>query len=78
MTGRMRLGDWWLRARQPVADQHGVGDHNVMFCGTGERIEIAHKSSSRMPYALGSLRAARFLVDKRHGLFDMQDVLGLR
>ena len=55
-----------------------VGDHNVMFCGTGERIEIAHKSSSRMPYALGSLRAARFLVDKRHGLFDMQDVLGLR
>lgn len=55
-----------------------VGDHNVMFCGIGERVEIAHKSSSRMPYALGSLRAARFLLDKQNGLFDMQDVLGLR
>ncbi len=55
-----------------------VGDHNVMFCGLGERVEIAHKSSSRMPYALGSLRAARFLADKKCGLFDMQDVLGLR
>lgn len=55
-----------------------VGDHNVMFCGMGERVEIAHKSSSRMPYALGSLRAARFLAGKSNGLFDMQDVLGLR
>jgi 4-hydroxy-tetrahydrodipicolinate reductase len=55
-----------------------VGDHNVMFCGTGERVEIAHKSSSRMPYALGSLRAAHFLAGKRNGLYDMQDVLGLR
>lgn len=55
-----------------------VGDHNVMFCGIGERVEIAHKSSSRMPYALGSLRAAHFLAGKRNGLYDMQDVLGLR
>lgn len=55
-----------------------VGDHNVMFCGTGERVEIAHKASSRMPYALGSLRAARFIAGQSHGLFDMQDVLGLR
>ncbi|AEV27400.1 MULTISPECIES: 4-hydroxy-tetrahydrodipicolinate reductase [Azospira] len=55
-----------------------VGDHNVMFCGTGERVEIAHKAGSRMPYALGSLRAARFLAGKKNGLFDMQDVLGLR
>jgi 4-hydroxy-tetrahydrodipicolinate reductase len=55
-----------------------VGDHNVMFCGTGERVEIAHKAGSRMPYALGSLRAARFLAGKKSGLFDMQDVLGLR
>lgn len=55
-----------------------VGDHNVMFCGIGERVEIAHRSSSRMTYALGSLRAARFLAGKRNGLFDMQDVLGLR
>lgn len=55
-----------------------VGDHTVMFCGTGERVEISHKAGSRMPYALGSLRAARFLADKQNGLFDMQDVLGLR
>ena len=55
-----------------------VGDHQVMFCGVGERVEIGHKAGSRMPYALGSLRAARFLADRSHGLFDMQDVLGLR
>jgi 4-hydroxy-tetrahydrodipicolinate reductase len=55
-----------------------VGDHVVMFCGIGERVEIAHKAGSRMPYALGSMRAARFLADHRSGLFDMQDVLGLR
>ena len=55
-----------------------VGDHTVMYCGTGERVEISHKAASRMPYALGSLRAARFLADKENGVFDMQDVLGLR
>ncbi len=55
-----------------------VGDHTVMFCGTGERIEIAHKSSSRATYAQGALRAARFLADKPNGLFDMNDVLGLK
>lgn len=55
-----------------------VGDHTVMFCGIGERVEITHKASSRMPYALGSLRAARFMAGRKSGLFDMQDVLGLR
>jgi 4-hydroxy-tetrahydrodipicolinate reductase len=55
-----------------------VGDHTVMYCGTGERVEISHKASSRMPYAQGSLRAAHFLAGKESGLFDMQDVLGLR
>jgi len=55
-----------------------VGDHTVMFCGIGERIEIAHKSASRATYAQGALRAARFLMDKAHGLFDMNDVLGLK
>lgn len=55
-----------------------VGDHTVMFCGIGERVEITHKASSRMPYALGSLRAARFMAGHKNGLFDMQDVLGLR
>lgn len=55
-----------------------VGDHTVMFCGLGERVEISHKASSRMTFAMGSLRAARFLAEKKNGLFDMQDVLGLR
>jgi 4-hydroxy-tetrahydrodipicolinate reductase len=55
-----------------------VGDHTVLFAGIGERIEITHKSSSRVTYAHGSLRAARFLQDRDTGLYDMQDVLGLR
>jgi len=55
-----------------------VGDHTVLFAGTGERIEITHKSASRATYAQGSLRAVRFLADKKSGLFDMFDVLGLR
>jgi len=55
-----------------------VGDHTVLFAGLGERIEITHKSGSRMPYALGAMRAARFLSGRSNGLFDMQDVLGLR
>ena len=54
-----------------------VGDHTVLFAGIGERIEISHKSSSRATYAQGSLRAARFLAGQAHGLFDMNDVLGL-
>ena len=55
-----------------------VGDHTVMFCGLGERVEVTHKASSRQPYALGSLRAAGFIAGRKNGLFDMQDVLGLR
>ncbi len=55
-----------------------VGDHTVMFCGIGERVEITHKAASRMPYAQGSLRAARYIAGRKNGLFDMQDVLGLR
>ena len=55
-----------------------VGDHTVLFAGTGERIEITHKSSSRTTYAQGSLRAVRFLAGKHQGLFDMFDVLGLK
>ena len=54
-----------------------IGDHTVLFAGTGERIEISHKSSSRATYAQGSLRAARFLMRHERGLFDMNDVLGL-
>lgn len=54
-----------------------VGDHTVLFAGTGERIEITHRSASRATYAQGSLRAARFLANRPAGLYDMQDVLGL-
>jgi 4-hydroxy-tetrahydrodipicolinate reductase len=55
-----------------------VGDHTAMFAGIGERIEITHRASSRATFAQGALRAARFVVEKDSGVFDMQDVLGLR
>ena len=55
-----------------------VGDHTVLFAGIGERIEISHKSSSRVTYAQGSLRAVRFLAGQKNGLYDMFDVLGLK
>lgn len=55
-----------------------VGDHTVLFAGTGERIEISHKASSRATFALGALRAARFLKNNKSGMYDMQDVLGLK
>jgi 4-hydroxy-tetrahydrodipicolinate reductase len=55
-----------------------VGDHTALFATVGERVEISHKASSRMTFANGALRAARFLAGKQNGLFDMQDVLGLR
>ena len=54
-----------------------VGDHTVLFAGTGERIEITHKATSRMNYAIGSLRAVRFLAGRKNGLYSMFDVLGL-
>jgi 4-hydroxy-tetrahydrodipicolinate reductase len=55
-----------------------VGEHTVMFAGAGERVEITHKASSRMTFARGALRAAAWLMTREPGLFDMQDVLGLR
>jgi 4-hydroxy-tetrahydrodipicolinate reductase len=55
-----------------------VGDHTVLYAGTGERIEITHKASSRATFAMGALRAARFLKANKAGLYDMQDVLGLK
>jgi 4-hydroxy-tetrahydrodipicolinate reductase len=55
-----------------------VGDHTVLFAGTGERVELTHKASSRATFAEGALRAARFLEQRGSGMFDMQDVLGLR
>ena len=55
-----------------------VGDHTVLFAGGGERVEITHRAESRMTFANGALRAARWLADRKNGLYDMQDVLGLR
>lgn len=54
-----------------------VGDHTVLFAGVGERVELTHKASSRATFALGALRAAKYLANKKSGLFDMQNVLGL-
>jgi 4-hydroxy-tetrahydrodipicolinate reductase len=54
-----------------------VGDHTVLFAGTGERIELTHRASSRATYATGAMRAARFLMQHGKGLYDMQQVLGL-
>ncbi len=55
-----------------------VGEHTVMFADIGERVEITHKASSRMTFAKGAARAAAWITEKKQGLFDMQDVLGLR
>ncbi|TBW52512.1 4-hydroxy-tetrahydrodipicolinate reductase [Marinobacter halodurans] len=55
-----------------------VGDHTVLFAGIGERIEITHKASSRMTFARGAVRAAQWLAERPAGLYDMQDVLGLK
>ncbi|MFK8068822.1 MAG: 4-hydroxy-tetrahydrodipicolinate reductase [Gammaproteobacteria bacterium] len=55
-----------------------VGDHTVMFAAEGERVEITHKASSRMTFASGAVRASGWIAQRENGLFDMQDVLGLR
>lgn len=55
-----------------------VGEHTVMFLAEGERIEITHKASSRLAFGKGAVRAAGWLLNKKNGLFDMQDVLGLK
>ena len=55
-----------------------VGDHVVLFAGDGERVELVHKASSRDTFALGALKAARFLQSAPAGLYDMMGVLGLR
>jgi 4-hydroxy-tetrahydrodipicolinate reductase len=55
-----------------------VGDHTVMFAAEGERIEITHKATSRMNFANGAVRACKWVASQDQGLFDMQDVLGLR
>ena len=55
-----------------------VGDHTVTFAAEGERVEITHKASSRMSFARGAVRAAKWLAARERGMFDMQDVLGLK
>lgn len=55
-----------------------VGEHTVMFAAEGERVEITHKASSRMTFAAGAIRAAEWVVQQPAGLYDMQDVLGLK
>jgi 4-hydroxy-tetrahydrodipicolinate reductase len=55
-----------------------VGDHTVMFANVGERLELTHKASSRETFANGALRAAQWIVKQKPGLYDMQDVLGLK
>ena len=54
-----------------------IGDHTVLFAGSGERVELVHRNSSRRTYATGAARAARYIVEKDHGLYSMEDVLGL-
>jgi len=55
-----------------------VGDHTVTFAAQGERLEITHKASSRMAFARGAIRAAVWLINQKPGVYDMQDVLGLK
>ena len=55
-----------------------IGDHTVLFAGIGERVEITHRATSRANFATGAARAARFLAGRAAGLYDMQDVLGLK
>ena len=55
-----------------------VGDHTVIFAAHGERVELTHKASSRETFANGALRAAQWVVKQKAGLYDMQDVLGLK
>ena len=54
-----------------------VGDHSVIFAGDAERVELTHKAASRDIYAAGALRAARWALEQKTGLYSMRDVLGL-
>ena len=55
-----------------------VGDHTVMFGGIGERLELIHRAHSRETFARGALRAAKYVVNAKPGLYDMQDVLNIK
>jgi 4-hydroxy-tetrahydrodipicolinate reductase len=82
-TRHGRFGDVGARTQKEIgvhALRGGdvVGDHTVVFANTGERVELTHKASSRETFAGGAVRAARWLAGKPAGLYDMQDVLGLK
>lgn len=82
-TRHGRFGDVGARTRTEIgvhAVRGGdvVGDHTVIFANVGERVELTHKASSRDTFANGAVRAARWLADKPAGIYDMQDVLGLK
>jgi 4-hydroxy-tetrahydrodipicolinate reductase len=55
-----------------------VGEHTVIFGGIGERLEVTHRAHSRDNFARGAVKAALWVVKQRDGLYDMQDILGLR
>ena len=82
-TRHGRVGDVGARTEQEIG-MHAlrggdvVGDHTVIFAASGERVELSHKASSRETFARGALRAALWLRGRSSGLFDMQDVLGLK
>lgn len=75
MVGKRPRGEIGIHA---VRAGDIVGEHTVLFASEGERIELVHRVTSRMTLARGALRAARWVVDKGPGLYDMQDVLALR
>ncbi len=82
-TRHGRFGDVGARTKKEIgvhAIRGGdvVGDHTVVFANIGERVELTHKASSRDTFAGGSVRAARWLVSQKPGVYDMQDVLGLK
>ena len=72
------LGVWNLRQRHALRGGDVVGDHTVIFAGLGERLELTHKASDRAIFARGALRAAQWVVSQPPGVYDMQDVLGLK
>jgi 4-hydroxy-tetrahydrodipicolinate reductase len=73
ITGERRRGDIGFAA---LRGGDVVGEHSVVFAGDGERVELTHKAASRVIFAAGAVRAARWLVDKPPGLYSMFDVLG--
>jgi 4-hydroxy-tetrahydrodipicolinate reductase len=75
ITGERARGEIGIHA---IRGGDVVGDHTVIFANVGERVELTHKASSRDTFANGALRAAQWLVKQKPGLYDMQDVLGLK